>query len=126
MSEPVPRADGGKSKESMQSMTLAQFWPRYVLAHRRAGTQWLHLTGTVLGLALLGTAIALRNPWLIPAGLVTGYGFAWCGHFLIEGNKPATFGHPFLSFVSNFRMAYCTLTGRMPVEVERARTSLRR
>ena len=107
-------------------MTLAQFWPQYVLAHQRAGTQWLHLTGTVLGLALLGTAIALRNPWLIPAGLVTGYGFAWFGHFFIEGNRPATFGHPFLSFVSDFRMAYCILTGRMPVEVERARTGLQR
>lgn len=50
-----------------------------------------------------------------------GYGFARVGHFFLERNKAATFGYPSLSFVSDFRLVFCSLTGRMPAEVERAR-----
>ncbi len=102
-------------------MTLKEFWPRYVLAHQKTGTQLLHLAGTVAGVSLLVAAVVLRNYWLVPAGLVAGYGFAWTGHFLVEGNRPATFGHPFLSFASDFRMVYCIVTGQMAREVRRAR-----
>lgn len=102
-------------------MTLKEFWPRYVLAHQRAGTQLLHLAGTVAGVSFLVAAVALRNYWLVPAGLVAGYGFAWIGHFFVEGNRPATFEHPFLSFASDFRMVYCIVTGQMTREVRRAR-----
>ena len=102
-------------------MTLKAFWPRYVLAHQKSGTQWLHLLGTISGVSLLVAAVALRNYWLIAGGLVVGYGCAWFGHFFIEGNKPATFGHPFLSFASDFRMVFCIVTGGMGEEIRRAK-----
>ena len=38
--------------------------------------------------------------WLL-SGVATGYAFAWIGHFGFEGNKPATFGYPLYSFVSD-------------------------
>jgi hypothetical protein len=44
---------------------------------------------------------------------VVAYAFAWTGHFMIEGNKPATFGHPFWSFISDFRMMGLMMTGRL-------------
>jgi hypothetical protein len=44
---------------------------------------------------------------------VVAYGFAWTGHFLIEGNKPATFGHPVWSFISDFKMLGLMVTGKL-------------
>jgi hypothetical protein len=41
--------------------------------------------------------------WLA-AGLLSGYSFAWLGHFRFERNKPATFRHPFYSLAGDFRM----------------------
>ena len=38
--------------------------------------------------------------------LFLGYGFAWCGHFFFEGNRPATFIYPTLSLCGDFRLWY--------------------
>jgi hypothetical protein len=32
----------------------------------------------------------------------------------VEGNKPATFGHPWWSFISDFRMLWLMVTGGLP------------
>lgn len=105
-------------------MSLSQFWPRYVLAHQKPGTRWLHLLGTLAGVVFLLGFVVTWRWWMLVGAFVVGYGFAWCGHFLVERNRPATFGHPFLSFASDLRMAFHTLTGRMETEVQRARNTL--
>jgi hypothetical protein len=46
--------------------------------------------------------------------LIVGYAFAWVGHFFFEKNKPATFRHPFYSFIGDWRMWWETLIGKMP------------
>lgn len=109
------------STPEKKRMTLAEFWPRYALAHQAPGTRWLHLIGIVSGVSLFTASAVLLDWRLLVAGLVVGYGFAWTGHFLIEHNKPATFGHPFLSFASDFKMVFYMLTGRMKAEIDRAR-----
>jgi hypothetical protein len=99
--------------------SYAEFWPIYLRAHSRPSNQRLHALGTGLGLVLL-CAAALTADWrLIPAAIVVGYGFAWAGHFFVEGNKPATFGHPLWSLVSDFRMFGLTLTGRLAGELHK-------
>ncbi len=110
----------------MAKMKLAEFWPRYVLAHQKPGTRWLHLVGTLSGLGLWAVAIVRLDWRLFLAGLVVGYGCAWIGHFFVEHNKPATFGHPFLSFASDHKMIFYMLRGRMSAEVERARAAANR
>ncbi len=99
--------------------SYAEFWPVYLRAHSRAGNRCLHVIGTSLGLLLLASAIATADWRLVPTAVVVGYALAWAGHFFIEGNKPATFGHPLWSLISDFRMFGLTLAGRLDGELRK-------
>ncbi|MBS1796039.1 MAG: DUF962 domain-containing protein [Acidobacteria bacterium] len=99
--------------------TYAEFWDFYVGEHRQPLTRLFHFVGTALGLLLLFRFVKNGTYVYIPLCLVVGYGFAWFSHFFIEKNKPATFKYPFWSFISDYRMMFYMLTGRMNAEVER-------
>ncbi|HLI62027.1 MAG TPA: DUF962 domain-containing protein [Terriglobales bacterium] len=90
-----------------------EFFAFYLRQHSHAGNRWLHLAGTSLGLIVVVVAFLTHHPWYALLWLPIGYGFAWAGHFLVERNTPATFGHPFWSFISDFRMLGLMLTGRL-------------
>ena len=99
--------------------TYAEFWPFYLGEHRRAGTRALHFLGTLLGLALLAAGFLAWDWRLLAAAVVAGYGFAWLGHGVVEKNRPATFSYPLWSFLSDFRMLWWWLTGRLAGELAR-------
>lgn len=102
-----------------QFRTYDEFFRYYLKAHSHAGNRAVHCCGTVLGIAVLIGALALGHPWFALLWPVIGYGFAWFGHFAIERNVPATFGHPWWSFISDFRMVWLMLTGRLGRWMER-------
>jgi hypothetical protein len=77
-----------------------------------------HAAGTLLGLVTLIVAFAVRHPWYALLWPVVSYAFAWIGHFVIEGNKPATFGHPWWSLISDFRMLGLMFTGRLKARMQ--------
>jgi hypothetical protein len=102
----------------MEIRTFADFWPYYVRAHSRPRTRVLHAIGSILAIVLLGVSLAV-SLWLLIAIPIVGYAFAWYGHFFVEHNKPATFGHPFYSLAADYRMLFLMMAGRMDAEVER-------
>jgi hypothetical protein len=99
--------------------TLQEFWPFYLHEHRFSSNRVLHFMGSTLALALLGVAVGTANSWLLIPAVVSGYAFAWVGHFFIEKNRPATFTYPLKSLISDWRMWYCTLSGQIPREFQK-------
>ena len=98
----------------------ADFWPHYLRQHSKPGTRGMHFAGTALVIATLAVTIGTATWWLFLTLPVIGYGFAWVGHFLIEGNRPATFGHPLWSLFSDFRMFFLWCVGKLQPELDSA------
>ena len=99
--------------------TYSEFWDFYVQEHGKPLTRVLHFIGTTLGVGLLIYFVATGRWYFFPLFLVIGYAFAWFSHFFVEKNKPATFRYPLWSFISDFKMAWYMITGRMNREVGR-------
>ncbi|MDR3520949.1 MAG: DUF962 domain-containing protein [Acidocella sp.] len=94
-------------------MTYGEFWLRYLRAHARPATRVLHYCGSAAALAIIALAVYTDDYlWLVFAP-VAGYSFAWGAHFYVEHNRPETFGHPFWSLISDFRMFFLFLSGRL-------------
>jgi len=90
-----------------------EFYPYYPLEHQGPTCRLLHFTGTALVIVTLLAALATRHwRWLLAAP-VSGYGFAWVGHFVFEHNRPATFRHPLYSLAGDFVMFRDILIGRV-------------
>jgi hypothetical protein len=99
--------------------TIKEFWPYYLSEHANGTNRLLHFVGSCIGLAFALAAIVYLEPlYLLPA-LVSGYAFAWIGHFVIEKNRPATFTYPFKSFACDWIMWWYTLTGQIADEMKR-------
>jgi hypothetical protein len=100
-------------------MTYRQFWRVYLAAHADPRTRVLHYLGTLFGVAALVAAAATRDWQWVLAAPVIGYALAWVGHLVFEHNRPATFGHPGWSLISDFRMLYLFVSRRLDRELRR-------
>jgi hypothetical protein len=98
----------------MSFRSFEEFYPFYLGEHADRTSRRLHVIGTSAGLRQLPAALVMGNPLLLLTGLVTGYGFAWVGHYFFEKNTPATFKHPLYSLRGDFTMARDVFTGRIP------------
>ena len=100
--------------------TYGEFWPFYLREHAKSGTRAIHFAGTFIATGSLLVFVATGWLWLIPVIVVGGYGPAWTAHFFVEKNRPATFTYPLWSLISDYRMAWTWLTGRLSLELEKA------
>ena len=100
--------------------SFEEFYPFYLKEHSNKICRMLHVIGTTIVLALVLTSIIHLNPnWLIFVP-ITGYGFAWVGHFFFEKNKPATFKYPLWSLKSDFKMYFEFLAGKISLDSTKA------
>ncbi|WOL14939.1 hypothetical protein Cni_G23720 [Canna indica] len=103
----------------MNCRSLEEFWAFYVSQHSKPATRRWHFAGTLSALLSLFTALLFGRWLLLLAAPLLGYGLAWYSHFFVEGNVPATFGHPFWSFLCDLKMFALMLTGQMDREIKR-------
>ena len=111
---------GPSRRTNRRIATYHDFWPYYLKEHARPETRAIHYLGTALATLCLLAFVVTGNLWFVPAALVSGYAFAWIGHFFIERNRPATFTYPLWSLFSDFRMAWSWITGRLDQELRQA------
>ena len=94
--------------------TYTEFYQFYLTEHENKTCRTLHFIGTGI-LILVAIYLSMNSLWAsywwsVP---LIGYGFAWVGHFFFEKNKPATFKYPLWSLISDFKMFFQLLTGRI-------------
>jgi hypothetical protein len=98
--------------------TFGEFWPWYMAAHQDPRNRAAHYVGSTGGLVALAATILSGNLWLVPLGILWGYGCAWFGHFAFERNKPASWVRWWWSFLGDWKMYAHWLTGREREAVE--------
>ncbi len=98
----------------MSFRNFEEFYPFYLGEHADRTSRRLHVIGTSAAVLQMLAAVLTREPLLLLSALVTGYGFAWVGHYMFEKNRPATFKHPLYSLRGDFRMAREVFSGRIP------------
>jgi hypothetical protein len=93
--------------------TFADFYPFYLSEHANRTSRRLHFSGTTIALGLIIIGVVTLNAWWLLAALVSGYAFAWVGHFFFEKNRPATFKYPFYSLAGDWVMWSDILRGKI-------------
>jgi len=92
--------------------TFKEFYPYYISEHESKYTKLLHFIGTSVGIFFLIIFLISFELMYLLFALISGYAFAWIGHFFIEKNKPATFKYPFYSFIGDHKMFIEILQGK--------------
>ncbi len=93
--------------------SFSEFYPFYLAEHANRTCRQLHFVGSCMALGFLAAALVLGSAWWLLAAFVSGYAFAWVGHFVFEHNKPATFKYPLYSFAGDWVMFKDMLTGKI-------------
>jgi hypothetical protein len=100
--------------------SFEEFWRFYLREHSQPTCRAVHYLGTIAAWVALMLGLFVSAWWLLAIPFV-GYGPAWFGHFVIEKNKPASFGYPLWSLTADYRMFALAMTGRLGPELSRAR-----
>lgn len=100
----------------MSFKNFDEFYPYYLSEHDNVICRRLHFVGSWVALLFIALTLYTTNLWYLLAALISGYLFAWIGHFFFEHNKPATFQYPFYSFAGDWVMFTQILTGKVSIK----------
>jgi hypothetical protein len=98
---------------------LSQFYPYYLNEHRNNVSRLLHVIGTTFAIISLVLFIWTRQLNFLLYAVISGYLFAWIGHFFFEGNKPATFSYPWKSLQCDLIMYWRILTRQIQHDIKK-------
>ena len=93
---------------------FASFYPFYLSQHRDGVCRTLHVLGVFFSVGLTSWCLVQGHYVYAVLAPLSGYAFAWVGHFGFEKNRPATFTYPAYSFRGDLHMTVDMLRGRLP------------
>lgn len=108
------------------TIPFAEFWRRYLDAHRKPGTRAAHYAATVLGIASTVAAIHQSEPMYMIGGIALSYAIAIGSHWMIEGNQPLIRVNALYGAVADLKMCWLALTRRASSHKPSTRCSKKR
>ena len=100
-------------------MPYRDFWVAYLDAHRNPATRGMHYLATLTGIGGTVLAVWMEFLWFMAGGIGLGVVMAVGSHHLIEHNRPLIRVNPFYGAISDLRMCWLALTGRLNAEYAR-------
>jgi hypothetical protein len=100
-------------------MPYREFWVAYLDAHRNPRTRAMHYLATLSGMSGTLLAIWFEFLWLMACGIGLGVLMAVGSHHLIEHNRPLIRVNPLYGAISDLRMCWLAVTGRLASEYAR-------
>ncbi len=100
-------------------MPYSDFWVCYLDAHRNPLTRGMHYLATATGMGGTALAIWFELIWFVFGGIGIAVMMAVTSHWWIEHNRPLIRVNPFYGAVSDLRMCWLALTGRLGSEYAR-------
>ena len=98
----------------LKHKNFAEFYPFYLSEHSNRTCRRLHFLGSSLALICISLLVITGEIRYLLFALLSGYGFAWLGHFGFEKNKPASFKRPLYSFMGDWVMYKDIWIGKIP------------
>jgi hypothetical protein len=107
-------------RQDDEAESLDQFWLHYLREHASPATRAVHFLGSTVAALCIAADVFSLDPLLPLAGILTGYGFAWMSHWLLEKNRPTMLAHPVWSLLCDVRMTGLWYARRLQPELARA------
>lgn len=101
---------------------IAQYYPKYLLAHKHPINKMLHVFGNLLTVfcvlcIMYFMTVSFWSVLLVPLVPFIVYLGAWPGHFVFERNEPATFKvNPLLTKTCDWIMIYQLFTRKIKLD----------
>jgi hypothetical protein len=102
-----------------REIPFAEFWRRYLDAHRRPGTRAAHYAATALGIVSALAALYFGQVGFMLGGIALSYALAIGSHKFIENNRPLIRVNALYGAFADLKMCWLALTGGLSQEFER-------
>lgn len=114
-----PQAARGSPPAALEMSKFEAFWVDYLRAHSRRSTRVCHYIATFWGVTVGFYGIFTLQPLFVLAGIAGGYIIAVGSHYVFEGSPPLVARSAWMGAVSDFRVIWLALTGRLDAEFDK-------
>ena len=100
-------------------MTFNEYYKKYLTLHQNKWNRRLHVLGqfSTIIYTIWIISLSFYSFWyllLLTLAPFVVYIFAWSGHIYFEKNVPAAWSNPWLAKLSDWKMLWQIITGRIP------------